>query len=40
MEMDFGIIQTAVTSLDIERAAGTATVSNFTNTSIRLYGIS
>ena len=29
-----------VTSLDIVRTAGTATASNFTNTSIRLYGVS
>jgi hypothetical protein len=31
---------TAITSLDIVRTGGTATISNSTNTSIRLYGIS
>ena len=31
---------TAITSLDIVRLSGSATISNFTNTSIRLYGLS
>ena len=30
----------AITTLDIERTSGTATLTNFTNTSIRLYGVS
>jgi hypothetical protein len=30
----------AITSLDIVRLTGSATISNFTNTSIRLYGVS